>query len=84
MSFFLTNFDDKLSIYTNRMTAECSPQLFAKLVLFHFMLMPLNHIRVPRAIFLRERYAQSPKIEKSTLFSWHAIKHLYRSHLVLQ
>ena len=68
MPFFLTNFADKLSIYTNRMAAECSPQLFAKLALFRFMLMQLNHIRVPRAIFPRETYAQSPKLGKSALF----------------
>ena len=40
-----------------------SSQLFAKLILFRFMLMQLNDIRVPRAISLRERYARNPKLE---------------------
>ena len=38
--------------------------------------MQLNDIRVPRAIFPRERYARSPKLGKSTLIWRHAIKHL--------
>ena len=46
---------------------DYSPQLFAKLALFRFMLMQLNDIRVPLAISPRERYAWSPKLGKSTL-----------------
>ena len=43
--------------------------MFAKLALFRvlYMLMQLNDIRVPRAIFPRERYARSHKLGKSTL-----------------
>ena len=81
MPFFLSNFADKL--YLKRMAAECSPQLFAKLAIFGFMLMQLNDIRVRRAMFLRKRYARRPKLGKSTLLLRHAIKHL-EFRLVMQ
>ena len=62
---------------------DCSPQLFAKLALFRFMLIQLNDIRVRRAMFLRKRYVRSPKLGKSTLHLRHAIEHL-EFRLVLQ
>ena len=42
---------------------DCSPQLFVKLALFHFMLMPLNDIRVPRSIFPRDSYTRGLNME---------------------
>ena len=70
MPIFVTNFLDKLSIYPKRTTAapDCLQNWLYSVLCFN----QLNDIRVPRAIFPRERYARSPKLGKPTLFWRHA------------